>query len=211
MKTDPVWTAAQRHEVEFWGNCLNLKTWHEFVKQEMYSREMQLLTDYSTPFDGEFDMRGKSVLDIGGGPVSMTLRCYNASHLTVVDPIAWPKSALRRYEQYGIDFYQCAGEDLSTVDVYPADEVWVYNVLQHVSDPNQVLAEAKKHLNKRGRLRIFEWINIPADKCHPHVLTPELLSNGLTGLRIEKLRIPRLTGYWTPPSGAEAFVGVFSL
>ena len=207
MKTDPVWTDAQKHEAVFWGNCLNLNTWHEFVKQEMYSREMQLLTDYGD--NGEFDMRGKSVLDIGGGPVSMTLRCYNASRLTVVDPITWPKAALRRYECYGIDFVCCAGEDLSTVDVWPADEVWICNVLQHVSDPNQVLAEAKKHLNKCGRLRIFEWINIPADECHPHVLTPELLANGLTGLRIEMLRIPRLNEYWTP--NAEAFVGVFSL
>ncbi len=205
--TDPVWTDAQKHEAEFWGNCLNLQTWHEFVKQEMYSREMQLTADFGD--NGEFDMRNKSVLDIGGGPVSMTLRCFNASRLTVVDPITWPKAALRRYECYGIDFVRCAGEDLSTVDVWPADEVWICNVLQHVSDPNLVLAEAKKYLNKCGRLRIFEWINIPADKCHSHVLTPESLSKGLAGLRIEKLSIPRLSEYWTP--NAEAFVGVFSL
>jgi len=208
MTTDSqIWIDAQKHEAKFWGDCLNLSTWQEFVKQEMYSREMQLIADYGD--NGEFDMQGKSVIDIGGGPVSMTLRCHHASRLTVVDPIAWPKAVLRRYCQYGIDFVRCAGEDLLTVDVWPADEVWICNVLQHVADPNKVLVEAKNHLNRCGRLRIFEWINIPADKCHPHVLTPELLSKGLTGLRIEKLSIPRLNEYWTP--NAEAFVGVFSL
>jgi len=206
MKTDPKWADAQKHEAEFWGNCLNLHTWHEFVKQEMYGREMSLVADYGDG-SGEFDVLGKSVLDIGGGPVSMTLRCYNASHLVVADPIKWPASVFRRYRGYGIQFVRVAGEDLPrSLGLF--EEVWIYNVLQHVDDPMVVMSRAKEHLTDDGKLRIFEWINIPADDCHPHVLTPELLLKGLSDLRALKFNIPTLNEYWTP--NAQAFVGVFS-
>ncbi len=202
------WVAAQQHEARFWGNCLNLNTWHEFIKQEMYGREMQLITDYGV--NGEYDMQGKSVLDIGGGPVSLTLRCFNSPRLIVADPMVWPDAVHRRYRMYGIEFVRCAGENLAETQAYfPSDEVWICNVLQHVADPKVVLAEAKHCLRPGGRLRIFEWLNIPADECHPNVLTPKLLSDGLAGLKMMYLSIPRLNEYWTP--NAEAYVGVFSL
>jgi 2-polyprenyl-3-methyl-5-hydroxy-6-metoxy-1,4-benzoquinol methylase len=200
------WAAAQQHEAGFWGNCLNLNTWHEFVKQEMYGREMQLIADYGS--NGEYDMQGKSVLDIGGGPVSMMLRCFNSPRLTVADPMDWPAAVRRRYLNYGIEFICCAGENLLEPLIQPADEVWIYNVLQHVIDPKVVLMTARHYLKPGGRLRIFEWLNIPADDCHPHVLTSGLLSDGLAGLKMTYLNIPRLNEYWTP--NAEAYVGVFT-
>ena len=88
-----------------------MTAWGEFTKQEMYGREMGLFSEYGTP-DGELDMQGKSVLDIGGGPVSMTLRRINAGTLTVADPCPWPPSVHRRYKNYGIEFIQARGEDL---------------------------------------------------------------------------------------------------
>jgi len=196
---------TQHHEMEFWGNCLNLQTWHEFVKQEMYGREMQLIADYGVA--GEYDMRGRSVLDIGGGPVSMTLRCINSSKLVVADPIQWPDSALRRYRNYGIQFLKVPGEELSqSVGLF--EEVWVYNVLQHVMDPLEVLAKACDHVAELGVLRVFEWLDIPADKCHPHVLTESLLWQGVKGMTVKMHRMPTLNDYWTP--NAKAFVGVFA-
>ena len=203
------WTEAQKHEAEYWQNCLGMTAWGEFTKQEMYGREMGLFSEYGTP-DGELDMQGKSVLDIGGGPVSMTLRCINAGILTVADPCPWPPSVHRRYKNYGIEFIQARGEDLlgqhfrvpEAKGVY--DEVWVYNVLQHVQDPAQVLTAAKT-LGKV--LRIFEWLWIPADKCHPHVLSPEGILNWLEGCRIKKIGLPHLKEFW---SDATALAGVFT-
>jgi hypothetical protein len=201
------WNEVQKHEAEYWGNCLGMRAWGEFVKQEMYGREMGLFAEYGTPH-GELDMQGKSVLDVGGGPVSMTLRCINAGTLTVVDPCPWPPSVYRRYKNYGIEFIQSAAEDLDqhfrmdvAADLY--DEVWLYNVLQHVQDPAEVLAHAKT-LGKV--LRIFEWLWIPADACHPHVLTPEGLLNWLQGSCILKVGMPRLKEFW---SDATAFTGIF--
>ena len=207
MKIDPAtWSEVQHHEEEYWGNCLNLRTWGEFTKQEMYGREMGLISDYGDG-QGELSMQGKSVMDVGGGPVSMTLRCINAGRLIVVDPCNWPASVLRRYKAYGIEFIQESGENLHTRALGRHDEVWVYNVLQHTQNPKAVLNNALARVKCGGVLRIFEWLNIPADKCHPHVLTSEWLLNALAGTRVEQIRIRRLKEYW---SDADALAGVFS-
>lgn len=205
MTTDPRWADAQVHEAEYWGDCLGMRAWGEFTKQEMYGREMGLFEEFGEGMNGELDMRRCSVLDIGGGPVSMTLRCINASELVVADPLTWPQSALRRYANYGIKFIQSPAEELPDVGTF--DEVWMYNVLQHVDDPQLVMHNIKHLITPTGTLRVFEWLNIPADSCHPHVLTPNLLLNGFAGLRILDVRIPRLNEYW---SNADAFVGVFT-
>jgi 2-polyprenyl-3-methyl-5-hydroxy-6-metoxy-1,4-benzoquinol methylase len=203
------WNETQKHEADYWGNCLGMTAWGEFCKQEMYGREMGLFSDYGTP-DGELDLQGKDVLDVGGGPVSMTLRCINAGQRIVADPCQWPASVLRRYDYYGIQFLRTAGEDLDQrfLDSRTSfDEVWIYNVLQHVQDPEKVIDNAVARIASGGVLRMFEWCYIPADKCHPHVLTPELLLNALQGCRIVKVGLPRLKEFW---SDATAFTGVFS-
>jgi len=207
MKIDPtVWAEVQHHEAEYWGNCLGMRAWGEFVKQEMYGREMGLFSDYGDE-QGELNMRGKSVMDVGGGPVSMTLRCINAGRLIVVDPCEWPASVLRRYQVYGIEFIQESGENLHAQSLGQHDEVWVYNVLQHTQNPKAVLNNALARVKSGGVLRLFEWLNIPADDCHPHVLTAEWLLNTLAGTRVEQIRIRRLKEYW---SDADALAGVFS-
>jgi hypothetical protein len=117
---------------------------------------------------------------------------------------------LRRYDYYGIQFLRTAGEDLDQrfLDSRTSfDEVWVYNVLQHVQDPEKVIDNAVARIASGGVLRMFEWCYIPADKCHPHVLTPELLLNALQGCRIVKVGLPSLKEFW---SDATAFTGVFS-
>lgn len=208
MKIDPTtWAEVQYHEADYWGNCLGMRAWGEFTKQEMYGREMGVFDDYGDGH-GELNMRGKSIMDVGGGPVSMTLRCYNAGRLIVVDPCEWPASVLRRYKAYGIKFIQEAGERLNAQPALDKhDEVWVYNVLQHTQDPRAVMYNAMDRVKPGGVLRIFEWLNIPADKCHPHVLTAEWLLNTLAGCRVERIRIRRLKEYW---SDADALAGVFS-
>ncbi len=207
--TTPVkqdWNETQKHEADYWGNCLGMTAWGEFCKQEMYGREMGVFSNYGMP-DGELNMAGKSVLDVGGGPVSMTLRCINAERLTVVDPCEWPESVHRRYRNYDINFLRAAGEDLDKCHLRQFDEVWIYNVLQHVQDPEKVIANALARIAPGGVLRMFEWLYIPADDCHPHVLTPELLLNALQGCCIVKVGLPRLKEFW---SDATAFTGVFS-
>lgn len=201
------WDAAQEGEAGYWGNCNNFRTWGEFTKGELYGREMDLYREFGDAY-GELNMQGRSILDVGGGPISMTLRCYNSHLMVVADPITWPPPVHRRYLNAGIQFLQVAGEDLPP-PVREYDEVWIYNVLQHVRDPQQVIEKAKAYVAQGGgRLRIFEWLNIPADKCHPHVLTEMMLCEAFQDMCAHKIVTPVLNEYWAV--NAQAFAGVFS-
>jgi 2-polyprenyl-3-methyl-5-hydroxy-6-metoxy-1,4-benzoquinol methylase len=207
------WNEVQKHEAAYWGNCLGMVASGEFCKGEMYGREMGLFAEYGRnsageDLQGELDMQGKSVLDVGGGPVSMTLRCIGSGPLVVVDPCNWPPSVARRYRNYGITFIQAPAEELreTRLPFETYDEVWIYNVLQHVKDPAAVVDRALARVAKDGVLRIFEWVYIPADACHPHVLNPADLLNWFAGWRIVKIGLPHLTEYW---SDATAFTGIF--
>lgn len=166
--------AAQEWEKEWWGACLH--TFGEEVKQLTYAHRMQIP---QTSDDGKwpiYDLGGKSVLDIGGGPTSMLLKAINGGHLRVVDPCPYPPWVLARYEAAGIDYIAEGAERHLSVVGY--DEVWIYNVLQHVVDPQECIETAKAH----GKLlRIFEWVDAETNVGHPHSLSREKLDEWIGG------------------------------
>ena len=173
MQVSRIWKKAQQFEKDWWGTCQN--TFGEETKQFLYASKMGLKTfhDGKSPFN--FDMKGKSVLDIGGGPVSLLLKCQNLKKGKVVDPCKFPRWVKSRYKAAGIEFEEKKGEDIKEKGW---DEVWIYNVLQHVEDPKKVIENAKK----AGRIiRIFEWVEISQSEGHLHTLTEERLNEWLGG------------------------------
>lgn len=171
---------AQKGENEFWGRCIN--TFGEEKKQlELYAPRMKL-----TPFfdRGYFDLQEKTVVDIGSGPVSLLLKCRNVSGFAV-DPLmrSFPKWVRGRYEMAGIKTFSFPGEQLQLISSLPSkvDEVWIYNVLQHTIDPEKVVENAKSIARL---IRIFEWIEVPSDHLHPHILHAQKLNEwlGVEGL-----------------------------
>jgi len=162
----------QELEASWWGDCGN--TYGEEFKQLVYAEKMGL---HAQNVDGKwpvYDLAGKSVLDIGGGPVSMLLKTVNGGHRTVVDPCPYPVWIADRYEAAGIEYVRQIGETYESDTHF--DECWIYNVLQHVEDPEDIIATAKKHADV---LRVFEWIDIPPHPGHPHELRYETLNEWL--------------------------------
>jgi 2-polyprenyl-3-methyl-5-hydroxy-6-metoxy-1,4-benzoquinol methylase len=180
-------------ERQWWGTCQN--TLGEEIKQLVYAKKigLKLFHDTKTPYN--FTVVG-NILDIGGGPVSMLLKCPHAKGV-VVDPCEYPYWIEERYKCAGIKYEKKRGEDVDEVGVY--DEVWIYNVLQHVDDPEKIVKNAKK----AGKLiRIFEWIGIQPCEGHPHMLTEEGLNKWLGGYgKVEALNEQGCRG--------EAYYGVF--
>lgn len=164
------WDNAQKWESDWWGNCANTLT--EDLKQMTYTRLMGLSF---INYDGHLviDLKEKSVIDIGGGPTSILLKCINFSQGTVVDPCDYPQWTIDRYKSAGIEVKKLPGEELKdTENVF--DEVWIYNCLQHTQDPELIIKNAKK-LGKT--LRIFEWVDEATNEGHPHMLTEEKLND----------------------------------
>lgn len=179
-------------EKQYWGNCAN--TFDEDQKHYVYARFMELPQVHFS-----FDARNKSILDIGGGPTSMLLKCINLKKGKVIDPIDYPEWTKLRYADHNIDVEVLPGEK---VNEQGWDEVWIYNCLQHVEDVQKIIDNAKKAAKV---LRIFEWIDIPPHDGHPIELTKEYLDKciGLPGSGTAVLSESGCYG--------KAYYGVFTL
>ena len=143
---------------------------NEDQKHYVYGSLMGLpLAHYS------FQLDNIKVMDIGGGPSSMLLKCQGLAGGLVVDPIEYPQWTRDRYSSMNIDVLVDIGENIGNA-VY--DEVWIYNCMQHAVDPEKIISNAKR---VAPILRIFEWIDIPAHDGHPHELSEDLLNKWIGG------------------------------
>src|SRR3974390_1550407 len=102
------WEQDQQWESEWWGNCL--LTFCEETKQISYAHRMGLVNTPQGELWPVYDMQGRSVLDIGGGPVSILLKAINVTNPTVVDPCSFPDWVSARYEAAGIHYVKEPGE-----------------------------------------------------------------------------------------------------
>jgi hypothetical protein len=149
------------HELGYWESPIN--RWVEMGRHYLYAEKMGILVE-----NFWFRVNGKSILDIGGGPCSMLLQTWDATRPTIIDPCPYPAWVRGQYDAKGVWLVTMRGEDLDERMQISFDEAWIYNVLQHVDDPAQVVANARKAAKL---VRIFEWIDIPPYEGHPHMLT----------------------------------------
>lgn len=222
------WEDDQKFEKDWWGDCSN--TFTEETKQLTYGYKMGLQCYSNNGKWPCYNLDGKSVLDIGGGPVSILLKCENRGPCRVVDPCRYPTWIRLRYMESGIEYLTAKGEDVySHVEGNEIhnkilsggkpvngtwkngkfqsksrksgwDEVWIYNVLQHTEDPELIIQNAK---NVAPVIRIFEWIDIPAHEGHPQELKEENLNEWLDG---------KGTTEWLDENGCHgrSYYGVFT-
>lgn len=102
----------------------------------------------------ESDQHGKHIIEVGCGPVPVASFCTNLT-LTVVEPLPY---SLSQYQ-----WIKGPAEDAE----FDGDEVWSFNVLQHVRDPELFIEKIKQV----GAVRFFEPIDYPVSNHHPHYFT----------------------------------------
>jgi hypothetical protein len=171
------WKEAQDWERSWWGSCSN--TLGEEIKQLLYADRMGLQSYHDGKSPYNFDLGGASVLDVGGGPTSLLLRCNNYPSAAVVDPLVIPEWVRQRYHTVGIKFLQHRAEDIGFLFGPGSwDEVWIYNVLQHTDDPELIVHNARRC---GSIIRLFEWVDTRVNQGHPHSLSKELLDSWLKG------------------------------
>ena len=173
QKEQRQWEEAQVFERDWWGNCAN--TVWEDVKQMNLAKYLGLKIVPNAYTNFRIPLSGQSVLDIGGGPSSILLKCENVSG-TVIDPCNYPEWVGMRYKEAGINYHRIKGEDIPINLEY--DEVWIYNVLQHTQDPKCFVEKA---LAVSGIIRVFEWVEIGTNDGHPHSFTKEILEGYFKG------------------------------
>ena len=103
---------------DYFGNCVN--TFYEEQKHYVYAKLMGLKEAF-----GKIQLKAPTrVLDIGGGPVSLMLKCKNLESGTVCDPIEFPGWTIERYSSIGIDVICEKAEYAEFTKDY--NEVWIY-------------------------------------------------------------------------------------
>lgn len=166
------WQQAQRWEQKWHGNCCN--DYGEMEKQLLYADRMGLKFFHNGKSPYNIDMHNVRVLDIGGGPSSLLLKCINVRGV-VVDSLLIPTWVRQRYKAANIELLQQQGERLN---ICGFAECWLYNTLQHTEDPSLVISNARK---ATSLIRIFEWIDTPTNIGHPNSLSEHMLNEWLHG------------------------------
>lgn len=197
IKNPEAFDSAQDFEQDWWSDCL--LTFGEEAKQLTYAHRMGLVNEPRYGKWPVYDLKGASVVDLGGGPVSILLKCVNRGDCVVVDPCPYPEWTRRRYAEARIGVANTGAESFR--DAVYRDEAWCYNVLQHVEDPEAVIVTARAQAK---RLRIFEWVETETNVGHPHSLHANELNDWIGGSgRVENVNENGAVGL--------AYFGVFEL
>ena len=168
MIEDSRWQEAQRAEKESWDIVLDSP--QDIIEYNPAKRHFPVMG-----LTAETVFFGKNIVDLGGGALSLLLNFPRIQGL-VVDPIQFDEKWIKRYKDFGIDFLCATAEDfLLGVDKRLWDEVWIYNTLQHVKDPEFILRNVHKIAKV---LRISEPCLTPINTPHPYSFTPYWL-NGI--------------------------------
>ena len=174
------WTEAQAGEAEFWRSA-NRRQLCEYL-DAIYAKQLGITLAA---------VAGLSILDIGGGPYPLAwLLGFPVASVTVVDPLGYDIM-----NQPDITRVQAPAE---TYQGPQCDEVWGYNVLQHVIDPAAVIATAKAHAAQR--VRWFDWVDSPIASHHPHSISAAWLREQFVDWRLVvshagSVRVPKVQHY----------------
>lgn len=162
------WNWHQGWERDWWGNCCN--TYNEETKQYLYAKYM-MLDEFQTNSWQKigWDFKDKKVIDFGGGPVSILLKC-KAAKRTVVDPCIYPEWVKNRYSESGIEYITLPAEDFQSSEKF--DIALCYNVLQHVISPERIITNM---LKSSKEVRFFDWVDMGIHDGHPHDLKKDQL------------------------------------
>lgn len=108
------------------------------------------------------DQEGKSIAEIGCGQFPAVMFCKNVLSAIVFEPLFEPPP------ECGVNIFwnRSAFEDFEYH--FGVNECWLFNVLQHVRDPEAVIAKAKEAART---VRFFEPVDYPTCVYHPHTFS----------------------------------------
>ena len=132
---------------------------HTLDKSKGMSHYAKSYKQYFSYLGIDSNLKGKSVVEVGPADIPALAFCSHLGNSCVIEPM--PSEILKTFP---IKIYKIPAENF---DFSMFDEVWFFNVLQHVKDPYTIVKNAKK----AKCVRWFEPIDQGTDECHLHNLT----------------------------------------
>lgn len=112
----------------------------------------------------DLDLKNKSILEIGPARIAGLLYCDNYNPSFIVEPTEYEDTG-EIYLNKPITFIREIYENCESPKV---DEIWLFNVLQHIVDPDTFVEKCKKNAKL---IKFFEPIDTPIEIHHPHSFT----------------------------------------
>jgi len=152
MITLETWENAQFHE----------RKWHD--KNPLTREQAEVYYQgYFDHLDIDRDCKGKTIIEIGSADIPALSFCENVKGI-IIEPLPSDKLLLTAKEK-GIELIKLRAEDYYFPKV---DEVWMFNILQHVINPDVII---QKSLVASNCVRFFEPIEFGTDRMHLHNFT----------------------------------------
>lgn len=151
------WVSAQQGEKEF-----HIK---ESVEHS-YESYKNAYGYYFKYLDINPNLEGKSIIEIGPGRIASLLFCENYSKSYIIEPTEYD-GIDHLYEGLDLSIIQKTAEEW---DFEKVDEVWLFNLLQHVQDPDLLIKKCKESAKV---IRYFEPLDLPTDNEHPFTFNLE--------------------------------------
>jgi hypothetical protein len=152
-----IWQQAQNYEKVF--------HWKKSY-QDAISYYREFYKGYFKYLGIETDQKGKRIIEVGPANVPALVFCENYGRSLIIEPM--PSERLDRITQsMNVDIIKQPAEN---VKVSGYDQVWIFNLLQHVIDPEKLVENLKTMAEK---IYFFEPINTKISVNHPHSLKIE--------------------------------------
>jgi hypothetical protein len=149
------WELAQKEEKLHHINDnldLSLIKWREIY--DFYFRYLNVDTN----------LENKKILEIGPAKIPALIYCTNYDSSYIVEPTIYENTDYL-YKDKPITFIRELYEECESPKV---DEIWLFNVLQHILNPDVFVDKCKK---SSKIIKFFEPINTPIEVHHPHSFT----------------------------------------
>ena len=159
------WKTAQNEEVKHYSD----------LSYEISVCTFKVIADY-LGINFEEDFEGRTIIEVGAGPYGAVLMCKGAfRRAAVIEPLIdkYPLSIRELYKKNDVEVIVNAYE---LEDLGHFDETWLFNVLQHVICPEEILKKAAK---TSSAVRVFEPIGWGIDIEHPHYIDKSTFTNVL--------------------------------
>ena len=137
---------------------------HTYQKEKAINNYKQTYMQYFSYLDMQPDQQNNKILEIGCADIPALYFCHNYQGF-IIEPMESPILNELCQEKH-INLIQ----DMAETCKWPADidEIWLFNVLQHVMTPNIIVNRAKTDAKK---IRFFEPINTAITTEHLHGFT----------------------------------------
>jgi hypothetical protein len=167
------WETAQNGEINH----------YDYDNKENYKNSAYIILKDHFNINPETDLEGKKILESGGGCHPAISFCKGLKKAVNVEPLydRFPDDVKTNLLNSGVESISIGFEDYTGKSKF--DEVWFFNVLQHVRDPFLQIENAKKITNV---IRLFEPIDTSVNNEHPHSFTIQFFEEQFPDTEVKK-------------------------